>query len=766
MHPIIAAMNQADQGAHRSDASLAARLSSRLPVPLSRRDFLKATGIAGGGLMLAIGMGERGAFGGRLALADEAAAPAAKVYPPAAFIRIGEDETVTIVVNKLEFGQGVFTSLPMLIAEELDCDWNKVRPESAPADPVYAHPTWGIQITGGSMSVASSYTQMRTLGAAARQMLMTAAAQRWGVAPGKVSTRQGLVIEKDGKRSLSYGKLAGEAMGLPVPGGVALKKPKSFTLIGKPTHRIDSTEKVNGTAQFGMDLRLPDMRVAVLARPPVFGGKVLKVDDARARAVQGVEAVLQVPVGRGGTGVAVIAKGYWPAHQGREALDIQWDLPAGPTTAIQLDQYRAQLGQPGLVAPLEGDANAPADANALAGAARRIEADYEFPYLAHAAMEPLNATAELKADSLTVWSATQMPGIDLAAAATAAGLKPEQVKVLTMYAGGGFGRRANPVSDFVVEVVAVAKAMRQAGIEAPVKVIWSREDDMRGGYYRPLHLHRVQVGLDQRSMPVAWKHSVVGQSIMKGTLFEQMMMKGGLDQMSVEGITNTPYRLPNFHLEVQHPDVNVPVLWWRSVGNTHTGYVMETMIDELAHAAGKDPIEYRLALLDAKRKRHRQVLELVRSKSGWRGPLPKGHAQGVAVHESFGSVVAQVAQVSVEQGRIRVHKVTCAIHCGLAVNPLGVEAQLNSAVVFGLSAALYGKITLKDGRVEQGNFPDYPVLRMNEMPRISVHVVPSSDDPTGLGEPGTPPIAPAVANALAQLTGKRLRRLPLDVGAA
>jgi isoquinoline 1-oxidoreductase subunit beta len=724
------------------------------PVRIDRREFLKRTGIAGGGLMLAIG---------QAAPADEPAAgpaPAAKTYPPSAFIRIGEDDSVTIVVGKIEFGQGVFTSLPMMIAEELDCDWSRVRAEHAPADPVYAHPQFGMQFTGGSMSVASSYAQMRTLGASARQMLLAAAAKRWAVPVDRVSTQRGRVVETGASRSLSYGQLAADAMTLPVPSKVALKDPKSFRLIGHPTRRIDSAEKVNGSARFGLDVQLPGMRVALLARPPVFGGKVAKVDDARARAIPGVEAVLQVPVDRGGTGVAVIAKGYWPARQGREALDIQWDLPAGPTTATQLEDYRAMLAQPGAVARSDGDAAA------MDTAARRIEADFEFPYLAHATMEPLNATADLKADSLTVWSGTQMQTLDLGAAARAADLDPSKVRIETTFAGGGFGRRANPNSDFVLEAVVVAKAMRQAGIEAPVKVVWSREDDMRGGYYRPLHLHRVTVGLDARSMPVAWRHSVVGQSIAKGTVFEPMMVKNGVDGLSVEGIVDTAYRLPNLHVEAQHPDVNVPVLWWRSVGHTHTAYVMETLVDEMAQAAGKDPIEYRLALLGDKGERHRQVLELVRVKSGWTGALPKGRARGVALHESFGSVVAEVAEVSVERGRIRVHKVTCAIHCGQAVNPMTVEAQLQSAVAYGLTAALYGKITLKNGRVEQSSFPDYPVLRMDEMPQVSVHIVPSTANPTGLGEPGTPPIAPAVANAVAQLTGKRLRRLPFDLVAA
>ena len=745
-----------------SESPLADSLSSGHPVAVSRRDFLKATGMAGGGLMLAIGLGPRGLLGDRAAQAAEGAAAAPKVYPPAAFIRIGEDEQVSIIVGKLEFGQGVLTSMPMLIAEELDCDWNKVRSEHASADLVYANPLFGAQFTGGSMSIRTSYVQMRTIGASARQMLMTAAAQRWGVSPEKVSTRRGVVIEKGGKRSLTYGQLAQQAMNLPVPSGVKLKTPKEFTLIGRPTRRLDSPSKVNGSAQFGIDVRLPDMRVAVIARPPVFGGKVVKIDDAKARAIPGVESVLQVPVDRGGTGVAVIAKGYWPAHQGRDALDIQWDLPAGPTTSAQIEQYRSLASQPGTVVRSDGDPKA------IEGAARVIEAEYVFPYLAHAPMEPLNATAHLKADSLTVWAGTQFQTLDQAQAAAAAGLKPEQVKIITMYGGGGFGRRANPHSDFVVEAVNVAKAMRQAGVEAPVKVIWSREDDIHGGYYRPLVLHRVRVGVDKDGMPIAWNHMLVGQSILKGTLFESvpLVFKNGIDSTSVEGVIDTPYRLPNFRVEVNYPDINVPVLWWRSVGHTHTAYAVETMIDELAVAANKDPIDYRLALLDPKETRHRAALELVRSKSNWGAKLPAGRARGIAVHKSFESVVAEVAEVSIDQGQVRVHKVTCAIDCGVAVNPLTVDAQIFSGVAFGLTAALYGRITLKDGRVEQSNFPEYPVLRFNEMPQTSVHIVPSSADPTGLGEPGTPPIAPAVANALARLTGKRFRRLPFDLSAA
>lgn len=735
--------------------AIPAQLSTARATKLSRREFLRATGAAGGGLMLAIAL----PVGGRFAHAQEAKR---FVYPPAAFIRIGADDSVTIFVNKLEFGQGVMTALPMLIAEELDCDWNKVRAEHAPAAQVYAHPAIGIQMTGGSMSVSSSWNQFRIIGASARDMLLAAAAQQWGVDKARLDTRDGVVIEIGGKkRRAGYGSLAEAAMKLAPPERVGLKvDPADWKLIGKPTRRIDARDKVTGKALFGIDQRLPGLRVAVVARPPVFGGKVRSFDATKAKAIAGVEAVLPVPVDRGGSGLAVVANGYWPAKQGRDALQIEWDLPAGVTTSEQLAQYRQLAREPGLIA------RAP-EAAAAVNAARTIEAEYEFPYLAHAAMEPLNATVDLRPDRMTIWCGSQLQTVDQVLAAQAAGLKPEQVDLVTMYAGGGFGRRANPASDYVVEAVQVAKAMKQAGIDAPVKVIWSREDDMRGGYYRPLHVHRVTVGLDAGGRPVAWQHTIVGQSIVKGTAFEKVMLKNGIDALTTEGVVDTPYMLPNMQVAVHHPEVNVPVLWWRSVGHTHTAFVMETLIDELAAAAKQDPIAYRLALLDAKRVRHRAVLTLVRDRSGWgKTPLPKGRARGVAVHESFGSVCAHVVEASADNGVIRVHKVTSAVDCGTAVNPLTIEAQIQSAIVYGLSAALYGRITLKDGRVEQSNFDSYPVLRINEMPECSVHIVPSKEAPSGIGEPGTPPIAPAVANAVFALTGKRLRTLPFDLAHA
>lgn len=734
-------------------------LSTERACRISRRDFLRVTGMAGGGLMLAIGLPIDGGRGGRLAHAQQT--PATSPYRPAAFIRIGTDDSVTVLINKLEMGQGVLTSMAMLAAEDLDCDWSKVSAQHAPTAQVYAHPAFGIQMTRGSTSISSSWQQYRTIGATARLMLIEAAARQWGVAADRIDTRAGMLIEIGGrKRRASYGSLAEAAMQLPAPARAGIKAdPKDFVIIGKPTRRLDSRDKVSGRAEFGIDKKLPGLRVAVVARPPVFGGRATKVDPEKAKAVKGVVAVLPVQVDRGGTGVAVIADGYWPAIKARELLAIEWALPVGISTTEQLAQYRQLAQQPGLPARRDGDTSA------LAGAARRIDAEFAFPYLAHAPMEPLSCTVDLQADRMTVWCGSQLQTVDQVLAAAAAGLKQEQVELVTTFAGGGFGRRANPTADYVVEAVRVAREMKKAGIDAPVKVVWSREDDIRGGYYRPLHVHRVSVGLDDKGMPVGWQHVVVGQSIVKGSAFEKAFVKDGVDQTMTEGVVDTPYRLPNMQVSVHHPSANVPVLWWRSIGHSHTAFVMETLIDEMAAAAKQDPIAYRLALLDNEHARHRAVLALVRAKSDWDKPLPNGRGRGVAVHESFGSVCAHVAEVSIEDKRVRVHRVTSAIDCGTAVNPLTIEAQVQSAMVFGLSAALYGRITLANGRVEQGNFTDYPLLRFDEMPQMSVHIVPSAAAPTGVGEPGTPPIAPAVANAVAALTGKRLRGLPFDLSA-
>ena len=708
-------------------------------VRLNRRAFLQAGAAVWGGLL--IGCYVPGAP--RLA----GAATTRKVFAPNAFVRIGSDGAATIIVGKSEMGQGVYTSLPMLVAEELEADWRRIRVESAPVDPAYNHPLVGMQFTGGSQSVRSSWEQLRKAGAAARVLLIAAAAKTWQVDPGDLRAVNGTVVHGQSGRRLGYGALAEAAARLAPPKDVRLKDPKEFQVIGKPTRRLDAPEKVNGKGQFGLDVTLPGMLTAVVARPPVFGGKALNVRDSKARAIPGVKAVVQIP-----SGVAVVATGFWPARQGRDALEIQWD--DGPNAALSTtglrEQYAGLARTPGTVARKDGDATA-----TLSQAARQVSAEYEVPYLAHATMEPLNCVVNLKPGGCEIWTGTQFQTVDRAAAAAAAGLKPEQVKLHTMLLGGGFGRRANPASDFVVEGVHVAKAVR-----APVKVVWTREDDLRGGYYRPMWHDRIAAGLDGAGNPIAWTHTIVGQSILAGTPFERAMVKDGIDGSSVEGASDLPYAIPNVLVDLHTPRIGVPVLWWRSVGHSHTAFVVESFLDEVAHAAGKDPLELRRALL-GRHPRHRGVLELAAARAGWGAPLPAGRGRGIAVHESFGSVVAQVAEVSVQEGRLRVHRVVCAIDCGMVVNPETIEAQMESGIAFGLSAALYGAITLKDGRIEQSNFHDYPVLRMNEMPVIEVHVAPSTEALGGVGEPGVPPIAPAVANALFAASGRRVRRLPI-----
>jgi isoquinoline 1-oxidoreductase beta subunit len=708
-------------------------------VNISRRDFLKAGALLGGGLVLGVSL--------------PSAAPAAKKAPKTesaslnAFVRIGTDDFVTIVVNHSEMGQGVYTSLPMLVNEELDADWAKIRLEAAPVDPAYNHTAFGMQMTGGSSSVLSEYDRLRQMGAAAREMLIAAAAKQWKEDPSTCRVEKGKVFHTSGK-SLSYGKLAKRAAAMPVPKDVKLKDPSRYTIIGKPMRRLDTPEKVNGAARFGLDVSLPGMLTAVIARPPMFGATIKSVKDEKARAVPGVKAVAQVP-----SGVAVVAKDFWSAKKGRDALEIAWD--EGPLAALSTagmrEQYAELAKTPGLAAKKEGDVD-----SALAKAVEKLSAEYEVPYLAHATMEPLNCTVDLKRNSCEIWTGTQFQTADRKAAAEVAGLKPEQVKVHTMYLGGGFGRRANPANDFVKEAVHVAKAAK-----APVKVIWTREDDTRGGYYRPMWYDRIAAGLDETGGPIAWKHTIVGQSIIAGTPFESAMVKNGIDEASTEGAVDLPYAVPNLLVDLHSPKTGVPVLWWRSVGHSHTAFVVESFIDELAHAAGKDPYEYRKGLL-AGHARHLGVLDLAAGKAGWGTPVPSGRARGIAVHESFGSFIAQVAEVSVNPaGRIRVHKVVCAVDCGKYVNPDTIRAQMESGVVFGLSAALHGAITLKDGRVEQSNFHDYPILRLGEMPEVEVHIVESKEKSGGIGEPGVPPIAPAVANAVFALTGKRIRRLPM-----
>ena len=705
---------------------------------LARRDFLKVGAAAGGGLVLGFHL----PFGG-----EGVARAAGKPFAPNAFIRIGADDLVTVVVGKAEMGQGVFTALPMLIAEDLEADWSKVRVESAPVDPAYNHTGFGMQMTGGSTSVWSSWEQMRKAGATAKAMLIAAAAATWKVEPSGLRAEKGFVIHDASGRRLSFGALADTAATMAPPKDVVLKDAKDFKIVGRPTRRLDTPEKVNGKAQFGLDVNVPGMRVALIQRPPVFGAKVVKVDDTKTKAVPGVVAVVQPSFG-----VVVVGTGFWAAKKGRDALQVQWD--DGPNAALSTDalreEFRALAKTPGAVAKKEGDAAA-----ALAGAAKKLEAEYEVPYLAHAMMEPLNCVVDLRPDSCEIWTGTQFQTMDRAAAAEVAGLKPEQVQIHTTLLGGGFGRRATPRSDFIREAVEIAKV-----VKAPVKVMSTREDDIKGGFYRPMWHDRIAAGLDAGGKPVAWTHTIVGQSILAGTPFESMV-KDGIDDASVEGAADLAYAVPNLYVDLHSPRPGVPVLWWRSVGHSHTAFVVESFIDELAHAAGKDPFEYRRALLGSQ-PRHRGVLELAAAKAGWGKPLPAGRARGIAVHASFGSFVAQVAEVSMSpRGQVKVHRVVAAVDCGQYVNPDTIAAQIEGGVAFGLSAALHGQITLKGGRVVQSNFHDYEVLRLNEMPEVEVHIQPSGEKPGGVGEPGVPPVAPAVANAIFALTGSRVRRLPI-----
>ena len=720
---------------------------------VSRRGFMKAGAVAGGGLVLGFFMPGAGRFA-------NAQQPPAKVYEPNAFLHIAPDNSVTVQVNRLEFGQGVQTSLPMLIAEELDADWSKVNGALAPAGDQYKDPAFGIQITGGSGSIAHSYTQYREIGAKARAMLIAAAAQEWKVAPDQVKTSKGTLIGPAGQKA-TYGAMADAAMKQPVPAAVKLKDPKDFNFIGKPMKRLDAKLKSTGKQQFGMDFKAPNSKVAVVARPPVFGAKVAKFDASKAKAIKGVIEVMEVKTDRGGSGVVVVADGYWPAKMGREALVIDWDTSGVEKVSSdkQLAEYKALSQKPGL--PVRK-----ADTSKLAGAAKKISAVYEFPYLAHAPMEPLNCVVDLRADGCTVWAGSQFQTMDQGAIAATAGLKPDQVVLNTMMAGGGFGRRAVPTSDYLVEAVHIAKAWKAAGKTEPIKVIWSREDDIKGGYYRPAHVHRADIGLDAKGNIVGWDHVIVGQSIISGTPFEPMMLKDGVDATMVEGM-GEPYKVP-MNLSVHNAKLNVPVLWWRSVGSTHTAYVMETLIDEAASAAGVDPVEYRRKLIPADHKRHHAALDLAVGKSGYGvKPLPQGHAWGVAVHESFGTVVAYVVTASVENGTPKLHTVTAGVHCNQVVNPMTIEAQVQGAVLMAVGTTLPGAaITLKDGKVEQSQLSDYTVARIPDMPQVAVHTVASTEPPTGMGEPGFPPLAPAYANALFKVTGKRLRKLPFDLASA
>ena len=716
-----------------------------------RRNFLRVSATAAGGLFISLWLDFPSA-----AQEGSQAPPKPKVYPPDGFVHIRPDGKIVIQVNRLEFGQGVQTALPMILADEMDADWSQVVAELAPAAEIYKDPVFGIQMVGGSGSIAHSFQQYRELGAKTRAMLVATAAERWKVAPNVCRTESSVVHGPTGQ-SAKYADLATEAARQPVPATVQLKKPTEFRLIGKNVRRLDSRPKCDGSLKFGLDLALPGMKVAVVAHPPVFGARVKSVDDKAARGVEGVRDVFEISLPKG-TGVAVVADKFWPAKQGRDQLKIDWDFSGveRADSSQLLDKYKQLARTTGLSAAARGDAKA------LEGiaASNRLVAEYEFPYLAHAPMEPLNTTVRFDGDRAEAWVGSQFQTMDQMAIADVLGLKPEQVMFHTEMAGGGFGRRAVIDSHVQREAASIAKRFRGT----PVKLIWTREDDVRGGYYRPMHVHRVEVGIGADGMPSAWRHVIVGQSLLTGTPFEAFAVKNGVDGTAVEGVSDTHYQIPNFHVSVHHPTVNVPVLWWRSVGHTHTAFVMETLIDELAARAKVDPIAYRRKLLKPEVKKLRGPLDLMEAKSAdWRRNIQKGHAVGISCHESFGTGVACAVDVSIENKRPRIHRVTVAVDCGLAVNPLTIESQFQAGVAFGVSQLMAnGAITLKDGLVEQRNFDTYtPPYIMDAPTTVDVHIVPSTEPPTGCGEPPVPVISPAVANALATLSGRRYRSLPL-----
>ena len=726
-----------------------ASITSANDLRVTRRTFLRASATAAGGLWVSLYLDFP------LAAQEPGAPPQqGKTYPPDAFVDIRPDGKIVIQVNRLEFGQGVQTALPMILADELDADWSQVVAELAPAAEVYKDPLFGIQMVGGSGSIAHSFQQYRELGAKTRAMLVAAAAARWNVAPGECRAESS-VVRGPGGQSAGYAELAGAAAQQPVPATVQLKNPAQFKLVGKRVRRLDSRSKCDGSLKFGLDLDLPGMKTAVVAHPPVFGARVKGFDATAARGIEGVRDIFEIPLAKG-TGVAIVADKFWPAKQARDRLTIDWDL-AGierADTAELRAQYRELARTPGMRSVARGDAAAIERATA----ANRIVSEYEFPYLAHSPMEPLNTTVRFDGDRAEVWAGSQFQTIDQAAIAEVLGLKPEQVTFHTEMAGGGFGRRATPDAHVQREAAAIAKRLTGT----PVKLVWTREDDVQGGYYRPMHLHRVEIAVGANGMPAAWRHVVVGQSLLADTPFAAMM-KDGVDATTVEGVADTHYAIPNLHVFAHHPKVNVPVLWWRSVGHTHTAFVMETLIDELAARAKADPIAYRRRLLNPNAKKLRAVLNLLDEKSAWRTKLPRGHAAGIACHESFGTGVACAVDVSIENQRPRIHRATVAVDCGLAVNPLTIESQFQAGLAFGVSQLMAkGAITLKDGRVEQRNFDAYVPPYMTDAPvAVDVHIVPSAENPTGCGEPPVPVISPAVVNALSKLTGKRYRTLPL-----
>ena len=720
---------------------------------IARRTFLKNAGAVG---LTALTIGFDLTTPARQARALGAPQVATPLFAPNAFLRIGSDDSITVISKHLEMGQGSYTGLATIVAEELDADWTRISVASAPADAkLYNNFLFGsAQGTGGSSSINNSWPQLREAGAKARAMLITAAANEWHVPASELTADKSVVYHAASNRQATFGSLVKRAAALPVPESVQLKDPKDFKLIGRQAARLDVPAKSDGTALFTLDVEMPGMLVALLKRPPLFGSTVRSFDGSAAMAVAGVVKVVQVP-----RGVAVIAKNFWAAKLGRDALEIEWNDENAEkrSSSTIMEEYRLLADQPAVSARKQGDV-----AQAFKDAARTVSASLEFPYLAHAPMEPCDAVVKLDAKGCEIWAGDQFQTVDQANAARIAGLEPSQVNIHTLYAGGSFGRRANFYSDYIVEAVSIAKAHGADG--TPIKLQWTREDDIAGGLYRPMYFHKMEAALSADKKLTGWRHVIVGQSIMAGTPMGKP--PGVVDDTSVEGAATIAYAIPNISVDLATTKTGVPVLWWRVVGSSHTTFAVETFIDEVAQQAGMDPVAFRRQLLDDS-PRMKNVLELAAEKSGWTGPLPKGRGRGIAVAEAFKTFVAQVAEVTVDDsGNVKVDRVVCAVDCGTAINPSIIEAQLQGGIGFGLSAALYGAITLKDGRVQQSNFNSYRVLRMNEMPKVEVYIVPSSEHPTGVGEPGVAPIGPAVANAIFAATGKRVRAIPFNQGAA
>jgi len=728
-----------------------------------RRRFLKACSSATGGLVLGFWLPQRS---GRFAAAQIGAEQ--RAFTPNAFVRVAPDNTVTIISKHCEAGQGIHTGLATILAEELDADWAQIRVEPAPADrALYKNLQFGDQGTGGSNSIPNSWEQYRRAGATARAMLMSAAAKKWNVAESELVADRGAIKHELSARQARFGELAQAAALLPVPAEVTLKSPKNFKLIGAVRlPRIDGKPKTLGTAVFASDISLPGMLTAAVERPLRFGAAVRGFDPAAAKTAAGVTDVVQLS-----TGVAVVAKSFSAARRGRDLLRIDWDESKAETcsTPELIAEYRALLAQPGAIARRDGDC-----ALALARAARTLSADFEYPYLAHVPMEPASTVVRLSADQCDIWTGDWGISEIQDDTARATGLKPEQIIIHSVYGGGGFGRVGN-----VSEAVEIAKAI---GGRAPVKLLWTREQDIQTGAFRPMYLHRLTAGLDEQGNLIAWQHRIVGQSVLGG---DPSWLVDGVDITSVAGASNIPYDIPNILVDLHTPASGVPVTQWRSVGDSHTAFSVETFLDDVAHAAGKDPYQFRLELLSkdprskailqltapapmrpslfAKFPRDRQVMQLAAEKAGWGGPLPPGRGRGLAVHYSFHASLAYVAEVTVaSDGSVKVDRVVCAVECGIAINPDVIRAQVEGGVAFGLGAILYSTVTLKQGRVEQSNFSDYRVLRMNEMPKVEVHIVDSEEPPSGIGEPTVPPIGPAVSNAIFAATGKRVRTLPLS----